>query len=463
MPVIIDNQKFIQTKFSNIKEKLNNINSQEDLINKITNISFKNYIGRPSFENNEDFHTVYSIAPGFENEFKCLWYYSAKDTIHYLGLYTLENNTYTKNEESSPPLSPQTLTIPKERENMDPEGSTLGYEEFQYIDLNKVTLNRDHIIPFDTIMTFVNILLDLEDFKYNEWFKTALQTYQFKRNAEAKELYKRAIENEAVKNEALNHQSTFLEKKIFQKTDDNDKKAEIILKWLYEPYIIVKKIQTENKSKTKSEIEQIIKKLEDEKLDVLAGTIRLESSELQTNHPKTILPSSFFTDKDGKYIDVNSLLERFDNRTLQPSDEFIIKKATGWMPGNIFRAPKPKPQDKGNEFDCTVAASVIRQGLSTFSDFLKKYFEAYNKINDFINNNNFNTANIAIEKLADIARHPNFRPFIYTNWKYVEAGYYPNKIFDLNTQRIIDNDEFITKGKVLTKENIVKEFKCKLK
>ena len=46
MPVIIDNQEFIRTKFSNIKEKLNNINSQEDLINKITNISktFTQYI-----------------------------------------------------------------------------------------------------------------------------------------------------------------------------------------------------------------------------------------------------------------------------------------------------------------------------------------------------------------------------------------------------------------------------------
>lgn len=452
MPVIIDNQDCIKTCFQKIKQNLNDINFVNDLIYQITNNSFKNYIGRPCFEPNKDFHTIYSIDPKFQTNYKCLWYYSAKDTIHYLGLYTLENNTYTKNEESSPPLSPQTLTIPKEREDMDPEGSTLGYEDFQYMFASnkQVKLNRDHIIPFDTIMTFVNVLFDLEDFKYNDWFKTALQKYNFNKNKETEEFYKRAKENEVVKNKALEYQSTFLEKKIIQKSDDNDKRAEIILKWFYEPYIIVKKIETENKGKKESEIEQIITELKDIKPDDLAGIIRSQHSKLLTDCP-TILPSSFFTGKDGKYIDVDSVLKRLDNRTLQPSDEFIIKKATGWMPGNVFRAPKPKSGEEGNKFDCTVASTGIPESILR-----DRYYKTYEQINLFLNDEpKPEYVDNAIKTLKAIALVKDIHPFIYDNWSYDDKY----KIFH---PIVIFNDKF-DPAKVLTKENIVKDFKCKLK
>lgn len=454
MPVIIDNQECIIQCISKINQKLKNIHFVNDLIDKITEISFKNYIGRISFGSDQSFHTIYSINPEFQTQYKCLWYYSAKDTIHYLGLYTPNKNkdTFTRDDETSPPSSPKTLTIPKEREDMDPEGSTLGYEDFQYMFASnkQVKLNRDHIIPFDTIMTFVNVLFDLEGFKYNDWFKTALQKYNFNKNKETEEFYKRAKENEVVKNKALEYQSTFLEKKIIQESDDNDKRAEIILKWFYEPYIIVKKIETENKGKKESEIEQIITELKDIKPDALAGIIRSQHSKLLTDCP-TILPSSFFTGKDGKYIDVDSVLKRLDNRTLQPSDEFIIKKATGWMPGNVFRAPKPKSGEEGNKFDCTVASTGIPESILR-----DRYYKTYEQINLFLNDEpKPEYVDNAIKTLKAIALVKDIHPFIYDNWSYDDKY----KIFH---PIVIFNDKF-DPAKVLTRATIVNKLNCTLK
>ena len=111
------------------------------------------------------------------------------------------------------------------------------------------------------------------------------------------------------------------------------------------------------------------------------------------------------------------------------------------MPGNIFLAPYPKPQDKGNVFDCTVAAASIPK------EFINTLCSAYKAIIEFEKDQTkTTTAKDALTYLSIIANsRENFWPFIYGNWKYYsnydKTFFYPYQIFDIENEIIEYNEE----------------------
>lgn len=334
----------------------------------------------------------------------------------------------------------------------DPATTSPGYEDYQWIGRPqfKITLNRDHIIPYEKIITFLVKILSKDDLKKNEWIESALNKYQFNQTREKEYIFSNASkiikdvntlksilhpkEDEDLNKKFYNKYKSIFEKKRIGLNAEIDDQIKALLEFYFTTNDIYKK-------KLKSLI------------DELNNKIRSQGLEKQK-----YLPSDFFTNDEGIYINVDIVKKNHENRDLTDNDKIIIQRATGWMPGNVFLAPKPKPQDQGNEFDCTVAATDI----STLQP--ANYKKAYDNINLFLDNEQNDVAQNAIKVLTIIASsRANLWPFIYTNWAYDSKGFYPNKIFDFTHNCIIDNTEFKSNPKTLITEEWIRKNKDKLK
>ncbi len=344
------------------------------------------------------------------------------------------------------------------KNRIDPATTSPGYEDYQCIGESTVTLNRDHIIPYEKIIRFINIILETADLrkKASNWITTALSTYKFNQAREKDVIFSNAIKfiiDYGILNKILdakndkdfdekiyNQYESIFELKKVQKNDKKENRIKALLEYYF---------TTNESDKVKLELSASLN------LTLLITKLALEQSLTK----KQYLPSAFFTDDDEIYIKVDKVEDNYKNDTLTNNDKDIIKRATGWMPGNVFRAPRPKPQDKGNEFDCTVAATEIDLQQ------LIKYYKAYLQINSFFDNNTADE-NEAINILNDIATIKNLWPFIHKNWSYIPTDkgkylYYPQKIFSMTFQTIEDNnsiiinidDKFIQNNKNLSENN----------
>lgn len=299
----------------------------------------------------------------------------------------------------------------------DPATTSLGYENTQAIADFTVALHRDHIIPYDLIISFVNIILEHNELKINSWIEQALNKYFFNQNREKQEIYSYAINDNDIRTIIIPNYNQY--KDIFNSAgitdyDTDETKINAIIKYLYELNDLTLQDDVNN------HLNDVRKAL----------------------HDKKIIPSSFFTDDEsGLYIDVNALITRYKNNPFTEKDKVVIKRATGWMPGNIFLAPYPKPQDKGNVFDCTVAAASIPK------EFINTLCSAYKAIIEFEKDQTkTTTAKDALTYLSIIANsRENFWPFIYGNWKYYsnydKTFFYPYQIFDIENEIIEYNEE----------------------
>jgi len=299
----------------------------------------------------------------------------------------------------------------------DPATTSPGYKNTQAIADFTVALHRDHIIPYDLIISFVNIILEHNELKINSWIEQALNKYFFNQNREKQEIYSYAINDNDIRTIIIPNYNQYTD--IFNSAgitdhDTDETKINAIIKYLYEL----------NNLSLQSDIVS--------HLNIVRRALRV----------KNLVPSSFFTDEEtGLYIDVESLITRYKNNPFTEKDKVVIKRATGWMPGNIFLAPYPKPQDKGNVFDCTVAAASIPK------EFINTLCSAYKAIIEFEKDQTkTTTAENALIHLGIIANsRENFWPFIYGNWKYYsnydKTFFYPYQIFDIENEIIEYNEE----------------------
>lgn len=398
---------------------------------------FQNPIGRYNIRN-YGMKTVHSIK--VYEQTQLLWIISTTNKVHLLGLYEERSSFLIKNYNDG-------LEFLDTKTYRDDPATTLnGYENTQAIAECTVALHRDHIIPYDMIISFVNTILEHNELRYNLWIERALKKYAFNQNIDKQKIYsdaKKNIDNAIkeiiipTKKENITppkslYKKIFVYAKIETEEPNDETIINTILKYLYEPLPL---------------------DLDDEVKN------RLEKVRKEFRVKYKVVPSEFFTDDSGLYIDVESVITRYkkipfttiEDVVFTAADDIAIKRATGWMPGNIFLAPYRKPQDDGNVFDCTVAASINNPKL------IHTFCNAYNAMNEFNKEKrNIAVAKKALENLSKIAcSRENFWTFTYKdNWKYCFDGknylFYPNQIVDVDHGIIKNNEEVPTSCTLLS-------------
>lgn len=399
---------------------------------------FQNPIGRYNIRN-YGMKTVHSIK--VYEQTQLLWIISTTNKVHLLGLYEERSSFLIKNYNDG-------LEFLDTKTYRDDPATTLnGYENTQAIAECTVALHRDHIIPYDMIISFVNTILEHNELRHNSWIEQALKKYAFNQNIDKQKIYsdaKKNIDNAIkeiiipTKKENITppkslYKKIFVYAKIETEEPNEETIINTILNYLYEPLPFDLDNEVENRLKE------------------VRKAFRVKYN---------VVPSDFFTDDSGLYIDVESVITRYnkipfitiDDVVFTAADELAIKRATGWMPGNIFLAPYPKPQDKGNVFDCTVAAAIKDRKL------IHMFCNAYNAMIVFDKEkSNIAIAKKALENLKNIANsREKFWPFTYKdNWKYItdgkgNASFYPNQIVDIKNGIIRDNDSIPSGYKDLT-------------
>ena len=310
----------------------------------------------------------------------------------------------------------------KENNREDPATTSPGYENTQAISDFIVTLHRDHIIPYEKINTFLDILLQIDELKFNLWIEAALNKYHFNQSREKEKIYSEAINDQEVKDTII-------------PVDKGNDEIYLLYKQIFDSASIV--IDSPNNIKILAIIRYIY---ELNNLNLQDDTLNQLKDIKECLRAKKIYPSTFFSDDSALYINVESVIARYKRNSLIPTDEVIIRRATGWMPGNVFLAPYPKPQDKGNIFDCTVAAANLPSKL------IHVFCDAYKTMNEFEKTRKSTTAKAALNSLSIIAKYrENCWPLTYKNWKYYSTNghtfFYPKQIVNINSEKIEDNKE----------------------
>ncbi len=242
----------------------------------------------------------------------------------------------------------------------DPEKG-LGYENIQ----NGMALQRDHVIPYSLIMNFLKKLKDTLPIKETTdlklpWIKSALDCYSEK----------------------------FKAQKIWR----------IANEYLDKP----NKISFENYN-------AYVNSLPDGVLSLRSGGVSslppgeggILNAEQQTAVKRAIAFVGTFNFSDGSF----------------KPQEVDIKMATGWMPANVFLAPKPKADDPGDGFDTTFAsAEDVRE------EDVRCYAQTYREMNAYIKNGDLSVWESLLLKLDQIAkRRKDFWGFKPSEWMYNPA------------------------------------------
>ena len=280
-----------------------------------------------------------------------------------------------------------------ETERMDPTAKYGKYCGDRTLGEKKLTLHRDHIIPHNTIMEFLDCVSE---------------------------------ENEKVKGEKISNgwvSSAVNNFNNFLKADEDE----------YE----YKKLEAEKEEKLEVDKKgNDGEKLGEHRKETLLDVGGSEKGEKEISYQRNVF---FISDNNGLSYKTNPIEWISGTKNFVSKDEFeVIEKATGWMPGNIFLAPCPKMGEPGDGFDDTCACAA--QNGDDGKYFIEKHKTAYYNMQAFVKYRTVKNAEKAVELLAEIAEKDTFWEFNQENWLFDDIGVaYPKYLCDDNA--IINNPE----------------------